>query len=248
MGNRVGTRFAVAVLTGASGFACAANALDDDQQSAYFSLRGHAAAQSGSVRDATNDPFTAVVGARNFFGHHYLDDAPDDFIFGAGAQDNGDNLITSVGTTLATTEIGLGGALKQIIVSAFTNDSSEWLPAGFDPGSQVPLEDLQFDIGGWEASSRIDGVANPIEWQSAGFTVLNAEIVALSSGMLVASNTLRREDYSVGLAGQGVLSDAAGMGIDEVQIVWTITEIPAPGAAALLGISCLWKARRRRFI
>jgi hypothetical protein len=195
-------------------------------------------------RDASGDTFNAAMLAQNTGSAFFIDDFPDDFVFGV-ASDGGANLITGAPTTVASLESAVG-TIHTIVVAAFTDDSSDWLPAGIDPdGSGDLLTAIRFDVGGFAAGS------DPISWAGtsigAGATVLSAEIVLFIDGSAVFSTGLAAEDYaSGGLAGVGVVGGAAGAGIDEVQIVWTVNEIPAPGSAALLGLAGFAAARRRR--
>ncbi len=206
----------------------------------YTSLRN-----AGSERDASGDTFNAAMLAQNSASAFFIDDFPDDFVFGI-TSDGGMNFITGAPTSVASVETPLGGITKQITVAAFTDDSSDWLPAGVDPdGSGDLLTAIRFDVGGFAAGS------DPIEWAGAsigaGATVISAEIALFIDGAFVFSAPLAGEDYSSGgLAGVGVVGAAAGAGVDEVQIVWVIDEIPAPGSAALLGLAGFAAARRRR--
>jgi hypothetical protein len=207
--------------------------------SSYTSLRDRA----GS-RDASGDTFNAAMLAQDSGSAYFIDDFPDDFVFGI-TSDGGANLITGAATSVASAEFALGGNMKQVVVAAFTDDGSDWLPAGVEVNPGDPLTQLRFDVGGFAAGS------DPISWAGssigAGATVISAEYVIFIDGSPVFVTGLAGEDYSSGgLAGVGVVGGAAGAGVDEVQIVWTINEIPAPGSAALLGLAGFAAARRRR--
>lgn len=205
------------------------------EDSSYTSLRNNP-----NNRDASGDVFGAAVLAQDSASAFFIDDDPDfPFAFGA-VEDGGANLITGAGTSIASSETSLGGNMKQIVVAAFTNDSSDWLPAGVEVNPGDPLTQLRFDVGGFAAT-------DPIEWAGGtAFTVVSAEYVIFIDGAPVFVAGMAGEDYSVGLAGVGVVGGAAGAGVDEIQIVWTLNEVPAPGSAALLGLAGFAAARRRR--
>ncbi len=202
------------------------------------------------TRDASGDDYTAAVLAQSDAGGaFFIDDFPDDFVFGTNPQDSGANLITGAGTNKVDFETILGPGMKAIQVNHFTTDSSEYIPAGIDPvgDGAGTLTAIRFDVGGFAAGSEFGaGTPDPIEWNGTTFTVVSAEIALFIDGALVFTAPTAADDFSAGLASAGVVGGADGSGVDEVAIVWVLNEVPAPGAVSLFGLAGLAAVRRRR--
>ncbi len=194
--------------------------------------RERASAASGA-RNADGDYFEAAVLGGDTSGLFYLDDFPDDFIYGPGAQDNGDHLITGVTTSLEIFETSLGGTTFEICVLATTDDGSPWCPAGVD--------ELYLDLG-TGFSTAPDGIdfTKPI-------TVKESSVFLLIDGVVVAGAPLIFEPEPAGpLTGLGGFGGVGGTAVNGIMLCWIVNVIPAPGSAALLGLVGLVAVRRRR--
>lgn len=201
-------------------------------------LTGYTSARNWTSTRAVpyGETFQSAMLAQNTSSAFFIDDFPDDFIWGGGFQDGGANLITGANTTVVTDQTG-----NTLTVSAFTNDSSEWIPAGVDPnGSGDLLDAIRMDVGGFAAGP--DSIFYP------GFNasqVVSVDMVVFIDGAAVFSATATATDFSTGLAAVGVIGGAAGSGVDEMQIIFNLS-VPTPGAASVFGLAGLAAVRRRR--
>jgi hypothetical protein len=193
--------------------------------------------RSGNERAIpATETFDAAMLAQNTASAYFIDDFPDNFNFSLN-QDAGANLITGAATRVDSWQVG-----NVVTVAAFTADSSDWLPAGFDPGDGV-LGTIRFDVG--MAAAGTDSLSYP------GFSaadLVSAQIVLFIDGSAVFTSAplpAGNLDLSTGLGAVGLVGGAAGAGIDEVQMVFTLN-VPTPGAASVFGLAGLAAVRRRR--
>lgn len=245
------TATAIAVGLGASGAALAqARPAQEPLESTLTfkmmdGLTGHASArsQSGSQEVpivSSGEPFTAAVVAQNSTTAFFIDGFPDSFSFERGPQDGGFNLITGAATSVVGAQLG-----TKVIVAAFTNDSSDWLPFGIDPGDGDPLTALRLDVGAF--ANALGAGVDPITYPGFVSTdVLSVDVVLFIDGAAVFAGQLGSDklDFSSGLAAAGIVGDVAGAGVDEIQVVFNL--VPAPGAWTLVGFAGVAAMRRRR--
>jgi len=205
-------------------------------------LTGYTSARTWTnVREVSSgEAFTAAMTAFDdpVTTGSFLDDFPDNFLFGSGSQDAGAHLFTGAGTKVFANQQPPN---DKVIVASFTTDSSDYLPSGnnFGPGGEF-LSILQFEVGTGNAG------VDPISY--AGFSpsdVIKMEFALFADGALLAVfDTTAGVDLSGGLAGGAGVSGADGVGIDEVQMIFTV--VPSPGAASVFGLAGLAAIRRRR--
>lgn len=189
------------------------------------------------LRDVPNgESFSSAVLAQSASAAYYIDNAPDTFTFGGAPQNGGSNVITGAATSVQSIQIG-----NDVIVAAFTNNSSDWLPSGVNSPTGL-LTQLRMDNG--TAAAGLDSI------MYAGFSpadVLGIDVVLFKDGGAIFAGAIPggNWDLSTGLAAVAVINGAAGVGIDEIQFVYHLS-VPAPGTAGLLALAGLAATRRRR--
>lgn len=182
------------------------------------------------------ETFDAAALAQNTTGAFFIDDFPDNFNFSLN-QDAGANLITGAATRVDSWQVG-----NVVTIAAFTADSSDWLPAGVDPGNGGGvLTAIRFDVGGFAAGT--DSLSYP--GFSAGHVVSFSFVLFIDGAPVFTSATPSATDYSTGLGAVKVVGNAAGAGIDEMHMIFTLN-VPTPGAASVFGLAGLAAVRRRR--
>lgn len=184
------------------------------------------------------ETYDAAVLAQNTTGAFFIDDFPDNFNFSLN-QDGGPNLITGAATRVRSWQTG-----NVVTVAAFTADSSDWLPAGVDPGNGGgPLTAIRFDVGAFAAGT--DRLAYP-GYSSSHVVAVNLVLFVNGAAIFTSSNLPAGNlNLATGLGAVGVVGGAAGVGIDEVHMVFTLN-VPTPGAASVFGLAGLAAVRRRR--
>lgn len=189
-----------------------------------------------TTRDVVaGETFEAAMLAQDSGSAYFIDDFPDNFIFGGGFQDAGAHAITGAATQGYAYQVG-----NTVVVGHRTADSSDYLPAGVEVVAGDPLDAIRFDVGGFAAGT--DAISYP------GFSaadVVSVDYVLFIDGGVVGVFGVAATDFSTGLAAVGVVGGAAGAGIDEVQIVFNLN-VPTPGAASVFGLAGLAAVRRRR--
>ncbi|MFG0275967.1 MAG: hypothetical protein ACF8QF_13025 [Phycisphaerales bacterium] len=184
------------------------------------------------------ETFDAAVLAQNTTGAFFIDDFPDNFNFSLN-QDGGANLITGAATRVRSWQSG-----NVVTVAAYTADSSDWLPAGVDPGNGGgALTAIRFDVGAFAAGT--DSLSYP-GYSSADVLAVNLVLFINGAAVFTSSNLPAGNlNLATGLGAVGVVGGAAGAGIDEVHMVFTLN-VPTPGAASVFGLAGLAAVRRRR--
>ncbi len=179
------------------------------------------------LRDASGDQYAGAVLGQNTTAVFFLDDVPDAFTFGMNPENSGANLITGDNTFKIDVETDLGGGMKAIEVHFLTENLTDWLPAGVDPGDGDVITELRIDVGAFAAGEFAElGADAPIQWNNGSFDVVSVEVVAYSNGMLLASGPIgpENQDNSNGLGAAAVFTDAAGAAVDEIALVWILNE------------------------
>jgi hypothetical protein len=195
--------------------------------------------RAGSERAIpATETYDAAMLAQNTTGAFFIDDFPDNFNFSLN-QDGGANLITGAATRVDSWQTG-----NVVTVAAFTADSSDWLPAGVDPGNGGgALTVLRFDVGAFAAGT--DALSYP--GYSASHVVAVNIVLFINGAAVFTSSNLPAGNLNLanGLGAVGLVGGAAGAGIDEVHMVFTLN-VPTPGAASVFGLAGLAAVRRRR--
>lgn len=181
---------------------------------------------SSVTRGANGDAYAGAVLGQNTGAVFFLDDLPDDFLFGNSPQPAGANLITGDTTQKIDVFTDLGDGMIQIEVHFLTDSVTDWLPADVDPdGSGDVLTDLRVDVGAFAADeAAMLGPDAPIQLMDSDFDIISVEAGAFINGELAGSGPVgpENQDNSNGLGAAAIFGDAAGAGVDEIAIFWVL--------------------------
>lgn len=134
----------------------------------------------------------------------------------------------------------LGSTTSTIVLNIFTSDGSAFLPMGYSQGEQV------FDFWTWNF-----GMADKVTWRGGfGAVPLVQARYQLSSdgGTEFPTNKSMISNIGNPWTGSdfGVTQADLAAGVNYVRVSYEVSPVPAPSAAALLGLGGLAAARRRR--
>jgi hypothetical protein len=137
--------------------------------------------------------------------------------------------------------------LVQVAVFSSSNPQFDVLPAGVNPGGTGGnLTAIRMDMGAGAAGTN-KLTPYPL------FNIISAQVVLFAGSSAIFSANLTSGNGSfagqvnqTGLSDISVIGGTAGAGITEMDFIYHIVQVPAPGSLALLGMGGLFAARRRR--
>ncbi|MBX3357415.1 MAG: PEP-CTERM sorting domain-containing protein [Phycisphaeraceae bacterium] len=200
---------------------------------------------SGGLRDITaGDTYGAALLGQSPAGAAFVTNAAGritSFVYDNAASFHGTLVGSAATVNMAELTIPTGPNSVRVIVGAFTTDSSNLWISGLNIGGQA-MNQGRLDVG---AGAFTDGLL----WDNLPGAITSVSITnaLFIDGSLVATSAPLTNGRVLPEMGSLVVwNGVVNSGVDETQMIFDITYVPAPGSVALLGLGGLLAARRRR--
>lgn len=204
----------------------------------------------GSVAPA--DTYTSAMLAFSTGGGVFLNTGPFSYTFDGAPESGGtqifnppfDSPVSVIEATIPSTTPGD----FFVVVETSVNPGGDLLPTF--TLNNATADALVQDIGIFNSAGP-SGLNDPITYNSSDIAVelLGVDIILFSGGTPFFGTTIAQTDFasgSIDLSTSWLLNGANGLGIDAVQTVFNLRDVPTPGSLGVLLGGVLLAGRRRR--
>ena len=165
------------------------------------------------------------------------------FTYDLSASVHGTLVGSGATVNMSETQTLIAPNVLRVVIAAFTADSSSLWVSGITAGTPAaPITQGRFDVGA-------GAFTNGLLWDDMPGTIASVSIVnaVFADGALLATSSALTNGRALPQMGTNVVwNGVVGSVVDETQMIFDITFIPAPGTAALAALGGLVATRRRR--
>lgn len=165
------------------------------------------------------------------------------FTYDLSASVHGTLVGSGATVNMSETQTLIAPNVLRVVIAAFTADSSSLWVSGITAGTPAaPITQGRFDVGA-------GAFTNGLLWDDMPGTIASVSIVnaVFADGTLLATSSALTNGRALPQVGsQVVWNGVVGSVVDETQMIFDITFVPAPGTAALAALGGLVATRRRR--
>jgi len=163
------------------------------------------------------------------------------FVYDLAASIHGTMAVSGATVTIGESQTTTGPFSQRIVIDMLTTDSSPLWLSGLTIGGQ-PMTQGRFDVG---AGAFTDGLL----WDNTPAPILSLVItnaLFIDSTLIATSGALANGRTLPEMGSVVVWNGVVGSQVDESQMIFDVTYVPAPGSVGMLAAVGLMALRRRR--